>query len=186
MGTPDCVVHTVRRATADDLPAIVALYERVIAHMRVNPPDVWWDMGAHPTVESLERETTEGNLFVALGARADGPSLQGAFIIDEKEGEDYDLAPWDVPAAAGEVAVLHLLCTDPTARGCGVGRSLIAAAADEARRRGAIALRLDTFDIDVPAASLYRSCGFHDYGIFDIGVGGGLRHASHLMELDLR
>ena len=67
MGTPDCVVLTVRRATADDLPAIVALYERVIAHMRVNPPDVWWDMDAHPTVERLERETAEGNLFVAAG-----------------------------------------------------------------------------------------------------------------------
>lgn len=181
MGTPDCAAHTVRRATADDLPAIIALYERVIAHMRVNPPDVWWDMGAHPTVDHLERETAEGNLFVAPG-----DPLLGAFIIDDKEGEDYDLAPWDVPAAAGEVAVLHLLCTDPSARGCGVGRSLIAAAAAEARRRGAIALRLDTFDIDVPAASLYRSCGFCDYGIFDIGVGGGLSHASHLMELDLR
>ena len=81
MGTPDCVVHTVRCATADDLPAIVALYERVIAHMRVNPPDVWWDMDAHPTVERLERETAEGNLFVAAGE-----PLLGAFIIDDTEG----------------------------------------------------------------------------------------------------
>lgn len=199
MTTPTCAACTTRRASADDLPAVISLYERVIAHMRKNPPDVWWDMDAHPTVARLERDLAAGNLFIALdtvvdasageapaGTAAGEAVVLGAFIIDGEQGEDYALAPWRVPARADEVAVLHLLCSDPAARGRGIGRALIAAAADEARRRGALCCRLDTFDIDVPAANLYRSCGFIDYGIFDIGIGGGLRHASHLMELDVR
>ena len=59
------------------------------------------------------------------------------------------------------------------------------AAAAEARRRGSRAVRLDAFDNNVAAVGLYRSCGFVDLGVLDIRVGGGLVHASHLMELPL-
>ena len=150
--------------------------------MRGTPYDIWWDLEYHPSKGALIRALRAGNLFML----DDGLTALGAFILDDEQGADYDAIPWRVSCASGEVAVLHLLCVAPEARGRKVGRVLIAAAAAEARRRGARALRLDVFDNNEPAIELYRSCGFADLGVFDICVGGGLTHPSHLMELDLR
>lgn len=172
----------VHAAGLECLPAIEALYRAAVAAMRGTPCDIWWDMEYHPSKEALVGALRAGNLFML----DDGLSAIGAFILDAEQGADYDAIPWQVPCAPGEVAVLHLLCVAPGARGRGVGKVLVAAAAAEARRRGARALRLDAFDNNEPAVELYRSCGFVDLGVFDIRVGGGLRHPSHLMELDLR
>ncbi|HIZ45612.1 MAG TPA: GNAT family N-acetyltransferase [Candidatus Olsenella pullistercoris] len=68
----------------------------------------------------------------------------------------------------------------------GVARGLLQFAADQARKRKAWTLRLDVFDNNEPAIACYESFGFVDVGSFDIDVGDGLRHASHLMELNLR
>ena len=112
--------------------------------------------------------------------------MLGAFVLDARQGADYSFASWLVDAPSGRVAVIHLLAVAPGARGRGVGRALLRAAVREARSRGAWSLRLDAFDNNAPAISAYRRAGFADLGIFDIEVGGGLRHPSHLMELDLR
>ena len=93
---------------------------------------------------------------------------------------------WDVQCDDTEVNVLHLLGVSPAARGRGVGRAIIDKASAMAMERGVKSLRLDTFDNNAPAIALYRSCGFTDHGVYEIHVGRGLIHASHLMEMDLR
>ena len=172
----------VDRACANDLPAVEALYAEAIAAMRNTPFDIWWEIGMHPTADGLAGAQAEGNLFVAR----DGARMLGAFVLDAREGADYARIPWRVDAAPGAVAVLHLLVVSPAARGQGVARALVRAAADEARSRGAEALRLDVFSNNTPARALYQALGFVDVCEADIHVGGGLVHASHLMELDLR
>lgn len=172
----------IERACANDLPAVEALYAEAIDAMRNTPFDIWWEMGMHPTADGLARAQEAGNLFVAR----DGARMLGAFVLDAREGADYTHIPWRVDAAPGAVAVLHLLAVAPAARGQGVARALVTAAAEEARHRGAEALRLDVFSNNTPARALYQTLGFADICETDIHVGGGLVHASHLMELDLR
>ena len=194
-------------ATEHDLPVVERLYRDVADEMNGAPHDVWWDFGVHPTHEGLLEAARSGNLFVAVAQAPEEqlfgdepeceagrpvaglgckPSVLGAFVLDARQGTDYSLAPWLVDAPSGRVAVIHLLAVAPGARGRGVGRALLRAAVREARSRGAWSLRLDVFDNNAPAISAYRRAGFADFGIFDIEVGGGLRHPSHLMELDLR
>lgn len=180
--------------------------------MQNTPLDIWWKWGPHPTREGLVRETAAGNVLIALGendadvtgmpaAHAAGANasqqenpcndapadrtILGALVLNNVQGAEYPLAPWPVAAAPEEVAVIHLLCVSPTARGRGVAKQMLPAAAQTARERGARALRLDVFSNNAPAVALYRTCGFVDLGEFDLTVGGGLRHASHLMELAL-
>lgn len=186
------------RATQDHLAAIEALYRDVAEEMRGTDHDVWWEFGAYPTSEGLKTAMQEKSLFVAqeFDGRAascrdcfrgdSATSVIGAFVLDNRQPEDYVLAPWRVEASLARVAVLHLLAVSPRARGRGVARGLLRFAADQARKRKAWTLRLDVFDNNEPAIACYESFGFVDVGSFDIDAGDGLRHASHLMELDLR
>lgn len=180
-------------ATKRDLPAIERFYREVADEMHGGQHDVWWDFGVHPTVEGLRAAASAGNLFIArsdgaavpLAGEAAVPPVLGAFVLDGRQGADYGVAPWRVSAPAERIAVLHLVAVAPSLRGRGLAGALLDAAIAEARRRGAMALRLDVFDNNAPAIAAYRRAGFEDLGVFDIEVGGGLRHTSHLMELDL-
>jgi ribosomal protein S18 acetylase RimI-like enzyme len=67
--------------------------------------------------------------------------------------------------------LLYDLFVDPAARRQGVGRHLMEAAADEARRRGAVSLVLSTAKSNHPAQRLYESLGwvrdeeFYEYNL---------------------
>ena len=185
----------VRTALVDELPQIEAMYAAIVDAMQDTPLDVWWQMGSHPSHEMLLDAASDGNLLVAVddghddaddtAAETANPVL-GACILNGVQGVDYGIIDWDVQCDDTEVNVLHLLGVSPAARGRGVGRAIIDKASAMATERGVKSLRLDTFDNNAPAIALYRSCGFTDHGVYEIHVGRGLIHASHLMEMDLR
>lgn len=61
-----------------------------------------------------------------------------------------------------EVGEVRTLYVRPADRGGGVGKTLVEAALDEARRIGYRFVRLDTLGFMQGALHLYRSLGFHD------------------------
>lgn len=73
--------------------------------------------------------------------------------------------------AAARTYVLYDLFVDPPARQRGVGRRLMEAAAEEARRRGAVSLVLSTAKTNRSAQRLYESLGwvrdeeFYEYNL---------------------
>ena len=73
--------------------------------------------------------------------------------------------------AAARTFVLYDLFVDPAARQRGVGRRLMEAAAEEARRRGAVSLVLSTAKTNRSAQRLYESLGwvrdeeFYEYNL---------------------
>jgi ribosomal protein S18 acetylase RimI-like enzyme len=72
---------------------------------------------------------------------------------------------------AARTFVLYDLFVDPAARQRGVGRQLMQAAAEEARRRGAVSLVLSTARTNSAAQQLYESLGwvrdeeFYEYNL---------------------
>lgn len=173
----------IRPACEEELLAIERLYTAVIDGMRGTPCDILWEMGVHPSRESLRAALRAGELLGAFDA--DGSPL-GALVLNGSQADDYRLVPCRVEAPDDAVAVVHLLAVDPAARGRGIGRSLLRVATDAAAAAGKLALRLDVFDNNAPARALYVSCGFADLGVRTINVGDGYVHAVNLMELDLR
>ena len=97
---------------------------------------------------------------VLLAADADGTTL--GFV---------QMYPTFSSLRAARVFVLYDLFVDPAARQRGLGRRLMEAAAEEARRRGAVSLVLSTAKTNHPAQRLYESLGwlrdeeFYEYNL---------------------
>jgi GNAT superfamily N-acetyltransferase len=88
-----------------------------------------------------------------LSARIDGHRVGGAAVIarapaiEMLEGRDDLALLWDLRVA-------------PAFRGRGVGTRLLGAAEDWARRRGALFLKVETQNVNLPACRLYARHGF--------------------------
>ena len=110
---------------------------------------------------ALEAALNEFN-FATTGYR-DGRSLS-CFLRDDNGTlrAGVDGFTW------GGYARVVTLWVDESLRGHGLGRRLLAAAEDEARRRGCRTIILDTHDFQAP--EFYKKLGYRVCGIFeDIG-----------------
>jgi GNAT superfamily N-acetyltransferase len=80
-----------------------------------------------------------------------------------------------------EVAEIKRMYVDPTARGRGVARNLLAALEAEARVLGCRLARLDTHASLAEAIGLYRGCGYTEIPAYNDNL-----YAGHWFEKDLR
>jgi len=89
-------------------------------------------------------------------------------LVAEVEGRPagYVAVHQSIPVPSHEhVLEIGGLAVDPAAQGRGVGRALVEAAIEEARRRGARKLTLRVLAHNTPARRLYERCGFHVEGV---------------------
>jgi ribosomal protein S18 acetylase RimI-like enzyme len=144
---------TVRLASTADAGAIAPLFDAYRQFYGL-PPDVLLCRGY--LAERLARDES----VVLLAAGADGAAL--GFV---------QMYPTFSSLRAARVFVLYDLFVDPAARQQGVGRRLMEAAAEEARRRGAVSLVLSTAKTNHRAQRLYESLGwvrdedFYEYNL---------------------
>lgn len=134
-----------RPATRDDVEALVGLEVRCFAGDRLT----------RARFRALLRRPT-----AAFIAAPDATGLAGYALLLFRRGS--------------KVARLYSIAVDPGQRGRGLGRRLVEAAIDLARRRQAGILRLEV-RVDNPGAiALYRGLGFHDFatraGYYDDGT----------------
>jgi ribosomal-protein-alanine N-acetyltransferase len=116
----------------------------------------------------LLAQTTDANLLSHLHAQCFAEAWSGEYIASLLEqAAIFALIAEDgfvlVRVAADESEVLSLGVT-PAARRRGVGSQLLAAALDEARRRGATVMFLEVGEGNSPAIALYKRHGFNQVG----------------------
>ena len=67
---------------------------------------------------------------------------------------------WSVPADPEDVMVIHTLCISPRWAGRGKAREFVAFCEEEARRKGKKVMRLDTYEGNLPANTMYPKLGY--------------------------
>jgi GNAT superfamily N-acetyltransferase len=147
---------TIRRAGLADVDMLVPLF------------DAYRSFYGRHADEGLARaylpERLAGGQATALVAEDEGGAGLGFAL----------LYPSFSSVAAAPLAILNDLFVTPAARGRGVGRALLTAAADVAREMGAARLTLRTQTTNVVAQSLYASTGWRlvdDFLSYDFPLG---------------
>ena len=139
----------------------------VVIRQLDRPGDLGWVVMAHG--ELYAREYDWDTDFEALVARIvagfteQRPDPRSAAWIAELDGERVGCI-FCVATDRPHVAQLRLLLVDPKARGSGIGRSLVRACVDFARRSGYRTVTLWTNDVLAAARHLYQEAGFELVG----------------------
>lgn len=165
-----------REAVASDLDDIEKGYQEHFAHERKYGAYTVFQEGIYPTRKVAETALQNGALYVC---EEDGAVL-GSIILDRQQPDEYKKIDWKTKAPDEKVSVIHLLMVRPSAAGKGVGTSLVNYVIDIARKRSCIAVRLDTGEQNIPAASLYKKLGFRLAATSPMKVGGMISHNEHL------
>lgn len=151
----------IRRASAADAPAVLAIFDSVIEwFVEIGNTEQWGTEPWSTSERQVRRVADECALPGAWLAEHPEAGVVGALVL----GDPVAYAP---PAAGPERYVRLLIASrDPRARG--VGRHLLDFAAAEARAAGAERLRVDCYcGGDQALVRFYESCGYVRGEAFD-------------------
>ena len=177
----------IRKATAEDIPAVAAIYEAILQREEQGELVIGWQRGVYPTEETARQALAAGTLYVMEeeprtededhhskdhhGA-AGRPDIVAAAKIDRQQVDVYADCDWKYPAKDSEVLVLHTLVVDPKESGRGHGSAFVAFYEQLARELGCKCLRIDTNERNRAARRLYSRLGYREAGILPCRFNG--------------
>ena len=153
----------IRKATAADINAVAAIYDRVHEVEEQGKTTIGWVRSIYPTAATARAALDRDDLFVM---EADG-AIVAAAIINQIQVPEYANCSWADDPPPEQVMVLHTLVVDPLAQGRGYGRAFVAWYEDYALRHGCPYLRMDTNQRNTAARAMYAKLGFSEPGIVD-------------------
>ena len=174
----------IRRATLDDIPAIAAIYDAILAMEERGEASIGWRRGVYPTARTARDAIAAGDMFVL----EDGGVVVASGRINRQQMPAYAEVDWRTPATDDQVMVLHTLTVDPARAGRGYARRFLAFYEDYARRNGCIALRIDTNEKNTAARAMYAKHGYIESGVIPCEFNGipGVRLVCLEKELGIR
>ncbi len=149
-----------RPASADDIPAIVAILETGRELLAADGIDQWQN-GTGPGADAVARDVLQGwgrvfcvrDQVAATAALIPGPDPNYDLIEDGEWGEP-----------AGEYATIHRVAVSPAFRGNHIAQRFYARLIEEARARGFAELRVDTHEDNARMRHVIENCGFAHVG----------------------
>ena len=152
---------TFRRASASDLDAVTAIYDRIHAQEDAGRVTIGWVTGVYPIRFDAEQALERGDLYVC---ESEG-RVAASGILNQKQVDVYAEGRWAYPAADSDVFVLHTLTVDPDLFGRGIGRAFVRFYEDTSRALGCTVLRMDTNEKNAAARRLYAKLGYREADI---------------------
>jgi ribosomal protein S18 acetylase RimI-like enzyme len=156
----------IRRATLEDLPALMALMQRVVPLM-LAAGNLQWDE-TYPDEAVFQRDIGLRQLWVA----DTDTSIAGIAALTTDQEPDYAQVGWDIDEPA---IVVHRLAVDPAFRGAGVAGALMQKAEEIATERGITVLRVDTNTQNEATQRLFPKMGYQLAGEISLTLRPGLR-----------
>lgn len=138
-----------RAAGPDDLPAIVAVFlDCWRQSYRGVLPDRLVDAMTDDAAEDLWRRALE--------------AVDATVVVGVRDGEVLGVTRYALEGTTGNV---HSLYVSPSARGLGLGRSLLDHASNDLSARGADSALLWVFADNAPSRGFYTACGWLPDGV---------------------
>ena len=151
----------IRKATWRDIDKIELLYREILSYEAKNGSFSNWVMDVYPTRQTAVDGFLEDNLYVL----EENGEICGSIILNHIQPDVYGKIDWKYSSDNKEdFLVIHTLSVAPSKAGKGYGAKLVNFAFDKAEEMGCVSVRLDTFADNIPAATLYRNCGFRYVG----------------------
>lgn len=165
----------VRRASEDDLDAILALVRCVVPLMRASGNLQWNE--SYPNRAVFERDLSLEQLWVAV----DDGKIFGVAALTRALSPEYAQVGWDLNEPS---MVVHRLAVDPAQRGKGIARALMQQAEVLARAAGITVLRVDTNAENQAMQRLILSLGYSFSGEFAFSDRPGQRFFAYEKRLN--
>ncbi len=151
----------IRLARENDIPAITAIYDRVLREEEQGYYTIGWIRGVYPTEETARTAIAAGEMFVLETA---GKVIASA-RINHEQMPAYAEVFWSVDVDDNQVMVMHTLTVDPEMSGCGAGKQFLQFYEDYALEHGSHVLRIDTNERNLNARRMYAAAGYEEKGI---------------------
>ena len=148
---------TVRPATKDDIPTLMALLVQVNMVHHNGRPDLFKGPTTKYTWAELEQILQNDDTPVFVCADGDGRVLGHGFCVLQHFGGQL----------MEEVDTLYIddICVDEAARGLGVGRALYAHILAHARQKGCYNVTLNVWTCNPGAMQFYEKLGLKPYRV---------------------
>lgn len=150
----------IRKGTAADLDAAERIYEAILDHQAATVNYTNWIKGKYPTRRDAAQAVEAGTFYVM----EDGGRVVGCVNLNQVQPKEYGNISWSVPAQPHEVLVIHTLCIPPEESGKGYARAFVAFAEELGRSMGCKVIRLDTYEKNQPALTMYPKLGYTPVG----------------------
>lgn len=152
----------IRKATKQDIPAIVEIYEEIHDKEAAGVTTTGWLRDVYPTAETAEESVGRDDMFVQEDEQG---NIVGTAIINRNQVDCYVYGDWEYPAADDEVMVIHTLVISDKDGRRGSGHAFLQFYEDYAKENDCPYLRLDTNARNSAARAFYERHGYKEIGI---------------------
>ncbi|MGN1122178.1 MAG: GNAT family N-acetyltransferase [Eubacteriales bacterium] len=160
----------IRRATNADIDAVEAGYTELLTFEEKNGSFSNWQRGVYPVRATAEKALASGTLYVL----EENGQICASVILNHVPPCEHEKIAWRYPVPDCEALTVHTLCVPPEHAGKGCGKRMMAFALTLARDTGCKVVRLDTYEGNIPAQSLYTKLGFSKAGSAEVVLEGVL------------
>ncbi|AYD39439.1 GNAT family N-acetyltransferase [Clostridium fermenticellae] len=146
----------IRVAKADDILEIENIYNEILDYEEQTVSYTNWQKGLYPTADYAKNAIDNNTMFVGENEKG----IYGCVVLNSIQPKEYDNISWITKAKPGEVMVIHTLCIRPSERGKGKARMIMEFSEKHAKEQGYKVIRLDTYEGNTPAGTLYPKLGY--------------------------
>lgn len=155
-----------RLGTKKDIDLLEQLYDRLNDYLASTTNYPGWIKGVYPIRQDAVNGINEECLFVATVNN----EIVGSMILRHQPEAAYSLVTWQEIMDDSDVLVIYTFVVNPKYLKHGIGRKMLDFASKYATDTKMKALRLDVYEKNTPAISLYESCGYQYIDTVSLGL----------------
>lgn len=153
--------------TSTDIDELEKLYDDLNDYLSATTNYPGWIKGIYPTRRDAIAGIRDNTLSVV---RCDA-QIAGSIILDHEPEEAYNGIKWNIDVDYSRIFVIRTFAVHPSFLRMGIGHALMDFSFELALKTGMESIRLDVYEKNLPAISLYEKCGFEYIDAVDLGLG---------------